>query len=118
MTPPDDTKPAADRRRSPRYELSGATILVRGQELPIHDISVLGLRTQGRAVKADTGAVVALELRIPRTAPAAPPRRFALIASVTAHDERGLVLRWLQPSARWARAFADHLAAVARLARN
>jgi hypothetical protein len=118
MTPPDGNEEGAERRRSPRYALAGASIVLRGRELPIHDISVLGLRTEGGAVKADIGAVIAVELRIPRPAPAAPPRRFALIASVTAHDERGLVLRWLQPSARWARAFADHLAAVARLARN
>jgi len=118
MTPPDGNEEGAERRRSPRYALAGASIVLRGRDLPIHDISVLGLRTEGGAVKADIGAVIAVELRIPRPAPAAPPRRFALIASVTAHDERGLVLRWLQPSARWARAFADHLAAVARLARN
>lgn len=114
MTPPDGQETGAERRRSPRYALTGATIVLRGRELPIHDISVLGLRTDGGAVKADIGGVIAVELRIPRTAPAAPPRRFALIASVTAHDSRGLVLRWLQPSARWARAFADHLAASVR----
>ncbi len=118
MTASDPTATEIDRRRSPRYALDGASILLRGRELPIHDISVLGLRTEGGAVKADTGAVVAFELRIPRPLPAAPPRRFALIASVTAHDERGLVLRWLQPSARWARAFADNLAAMARPARD
>lgn len=114
MTPPDGNESGAERRRSPRYALTGATIVLRGRELPIHDISVLGLRTDGGAVKADIGGVVAVELRIPRPGPGAPPRRFALIASVTAHDPRGLVLRWLQPSARWARAFADHLAAAAQ----
>lgn len=113
MTPPDGKAAGAERRRSPRYALTGATIVLRGRELPIHDISVLGLRTEGGAVKADIGGVIAVELRIPRPARAASPRRFALIASVTAHDTRGLVLRWLQPSARWARAFADHLAASA-----
>ncbi len=113
MTPPDGKETGAERRRSPRYALAGATIVLRGRELPIHDISVLGLRTDGGAVKADIGGVIAVELRIPRAAPAARPRRFALIATVAAHDSRGLVLRWLQPSARWARAFADHLAANA-----
>jgi hypothetical protein len=111
---PDRIESGTERRRSPRYELAGATIVLRGHELPIHDISVLGLRTQGRTVEVDVGAVIAAELRLPRPAPGAPPRRFALIASVTANDKRGLVLRWLQPSARWARAFADHLAATAR----
>jgi len=114
--PPIGKNADAERRRSPRYALTGATIALRGHELPIHDISVLGLRTQGGAVKAETGGVIAVELRIPRPGPGAPPRRFALIASVTAHDARGLVLRWLQPSARWARAFADHLAATAHVA--
>ncbi len=114
MTPSVGKNTGAERRRSPRYALTGATIALRGRELPIHDISVLGLRTDGGAIKADIGSVIAVELRIPRPTRGASPRRFALIASVTAHDARGLVLRWLQPSARWARAFADHLAAAAQ----
>lgn len=115
MTTPVLNNPESERRRSPRYELAGATIVVRGHELPVQDISVLGLRTQGRKADVKAGAVIAVELRLQRPAPGAPPRRFPLIATVIAHSERGLVLRWLQPSAGWTRAFAGHLAKAARV---
>jgi hypothetical protein len=107
-------QPDADRRRSPRYALDGATVRLRGHTLPILDISVLGARARGGGEGLAPGAVLTAELRLPRAAAAAPPRRFSLVASIADADSRGVVLRWLQPSPRWARVLSTYLRTVAR----
>jgi hypothetical protein len=105
-------RPAAlsERRREPRYALAGAQVELRGRTYPLLDISTLGARAVGPHPAIRSGEVAAVTLLLPRGGDARPPRRFKLLALVVANDARGLILRWSQPSTRWARALAAYLA--------
>jgi hypothetical protein len=102
--------PTRERRREPRYAIAGAQVELRGRSCALLDISTLGAKAIGPHPGVRSGEVVPLALLLPRGAPERRPHRFALLALIVANDARGLVLRWSQPSARWARALSDYLA--------
>lgn len=105
-----------ERRRAMRYALDGAVVAVRGETLPLLDLSTLGLRAAGPHPSLRANAVVPAVLMIPRETPSRPQRRFALLTMVLANDSRGVTLRFVQPSRLWARKLEAYLEAYARTA--
>lgn len=109
-----ETAAAGERRRALRYALDGAAVALRGENLPLTDLSTLGLRAAGPHPSLHAGDVVPATLLIPRDASARPPRRFVLLTMVLSNDARGLTLRLIQPSRLWANKIGAYLAARAR----
>lgn len=98
-----------ERRRAVRYALEGASVSMRGETLPLLDLSTLGARAAGPHPSLRSNAVVPAVLLIPRATPDRPPRRFALLTMVLANDSRGVTLRFVQPSRLWVHKLAAYL---------